>query len=253
MVDTVKRFDNRVESYVRSRPHYPYAVLACLVEEYGLGPISIVADVGAGTGLLTRLLLIAGCTVQAVEPNERMRLAAAALLGGHPGYHSVAGTAEATSLPARSVDFVTAGQAFHWFDPPTARQEFQRILRPGGRVALVWNARREQGSPFLDGYQAIIARFGLDYTQVDHARVVDATTLAGFFGAAGYREHAFVNLQALDLLAVIDRLSSTSYMPAPDHPTYPAMVAAIETLFAAAAQHDRVIMEYDAKLYVGRL
>lgn len=251
-MDTVQRFDNRVESYVRSRPHYPYAVLACLVEQYGLGPVSIVADVGAGTGLLTRLLLTAGCTVYAVEPNERMRLAAAALLGGHPGYHSVAATAEATALPARSVDFVTAGQAFHWFAPPVARQEFQRILRPGGRVALVWNARREQGSLFLDGYQAITAQFGLDYTQVNHAHVVDAATLNAFFGAAGYRQHTFVNQQSLDLPGVIDRLSSTSYMPAPSHPTYPAMVAALEKLFAAAAQHDRVVMEYDTNLYVGR-
>lgn len=253
MLETVARFDNRVLSYVRGRPQYPLALLGCLVTEYGLGPTSVVADVGAGTGLLTRLLLTAGCTVHAVEPNAHMRAAADALLGGHPGYVSRAGTAEATTLPAHSVDFVVAGQAFHWFDPAAARVEFCRILRPGGWVALIWNVRRETGTPFLAGYQALIEQFGLDYAQVDHTHVVDADRLAGFFGAAGYVQRTFVNRQPLDLAGVIDRISSTSYMPGPDHPSYPALLAQIRTLFATSAQDGRVIMEYATKLYIGQL
>ncbi|MBK8797001.1 MAG: class I SAM-dependent methyltransferase [Anaerolineales bacterium] len=140
MSDSINRFSNRVETYVRARPAYPYAVLACLVERYGLGPIATVADVGAGTGLLTRLLLTAGCTVHAIEPNPRMAAAAERMLGGHPGYRSQLGAAEATGLPDRSIDFVTAGQAFHWFDIPAARQEFRRILR-SGRPGLEWPPR----------------------------------------------------------------------------------------------------------------
>ena len=253
MPDTVARFDNRVATYVRARPTYPHTVLTCLVQEYGLGPVAHVADVGAGTGLLTRLLLTAGCSVCAIEPNARMRAAADALLGGHPGYRSAAGTAEATLLPARSVEFVTAGQAFHWFDPAAARVECRRILRPGGWVALLWNVRRETGAPFLAGYQALVEQFGIDYAQVDHTHVVDATRLAEFFGAAGYAHHTFANHQPLDLAGVIDRLGSTSYMPAPDHPTYPALLAAIRTLFEATAQQNRVILEYTTNLYIGPL
>lgn len=253
MPETVARFDNRVASYVRGRPHYPPALLACLVAEYGLGPTSVVADVGAGTGLSTRLLLTAGCAIHAVEPNAHMRAAADMLLGGHPGYLSRAGSAEATTLPDRSVDFVVAGQAAHWFDLAAARVEFGRILRPGGWVALVWNVRHEQGAPFLAGYQALVEQFGLDYAQVDHTHVIDAARLAGFFGAAGYTQHTFVNRQPLDLAGVIDRIGSTSYMPAPDHPTYPALLAAIRTLFAATAQSNRVSIEYATNLYIGRL
>lgn len=253
MAGTIERFDNRVASYVRGRPHYPTALLTCLVAEYGLGPRAVVADVGAGTGLLTRLLLTAGCAVHAVEPNAHMRAAADALLGGRPGYTSWAGSAEATTLPARSVDFVVAGQAFHWFDPLATQAEFRRILRPGGWVALVWNVRREVGTPFLRGYQALIEHFGIDYAQVDHTHVVDAARLTTFFGATGYVQHTFTNRQPLDLAGVIDRIASTSYMPAPDHPTYPALLAAIEALFTETAQQGRVLMEYATNLYIGRL
>lgn len=252
-MDTVTRFDNRVESYVRGRPHYPHAVLACLVREYGLGPTSIIADVGAGTGLLTRLLLTAGCAVTAVEPNDRMRQAADVMLGGHPGYHSRAGAAEATQLPERSVHFVTAGQAFHWFNPTEARRELRRILRPGGWVALVWNSRREQGAPFLDGYEALTRTYGIDYPQITHGHTVNGESLAAFFGPAGFTEYSFVNRQTMDLQGVIDRLSSTSYMPAPGHPAYAEMLESTRRLFAATATHNHVVMEYDTNLLVGRL
>jgi SAM-dependent methyltransferase len=253
MADTVNRFTNRVAMYVRARPSYPYAVLRCLVETYGLGPATAVADMGAGTGLLTRRLLTAGCTVRAVDPNDRMRAAADAMLGGHPGYTSQSGTAEATGLADRSVDFVTAGQAFHWFDVPKAHAESRRILRPGGYVALVWNARRASGTPFMDGYQQIIDTYGLDYTEVDHAQVVDEQTLADFFGDCGFAEHYFTNQQILDVEGVVGRLSSTSYMPAPDHPRYGAMVEAVEKLVSASAERGKVAMLYDTQLFVGRL
>lgn len=253
MLDSVSRFDNRVASYRRGRPSYPYAVLACLRQVYGLRPVACVADVGAGTGLLTRLLLTAGCTVYAVEPNAQMRHTAAAQLGGHPGYRSNAGSAEATHLPPRSVDFVTAGQAFHWFQQEAARAEFRRILRPGGWVALVWNERRVRGTPLLDGYQALVERFGAHVAQVDHTHVADASTLAGFFREGDYATHTFEQRQPLSRSGLVDRLASTSYMPGPDHAAYGALLEAIDALFAAAAVRDRVEMIYDTRLYVGRV
>ena len=136
---------------------------------------------------------------------------------------------------------------------PAARAEFRRILRPSGYAALVWNARRDSGTPFMDGYQQIIDTFGLDYTEVDHAHVVDEQTLAGFFGAGGYAEHGFTNQQILDLEGVIGRLSSTSYMPAPDHPRYGAMVEAVRKLVSATAVRGKVAMLYDTQLFVGRI
>jgi ubiquinone/menaquinone biosynthesis C-methylase UbiE len=135
-----------------------------------LGPGSVVADLGSGTGISTEPFLRLGCTVHAVEPNDAMRAAAEELLSGHPELRSVAGTAEATTLPGRSVDLVAAGQAFHWFRPDFARAEIARILRPGGRVALFWNRRRED-TAFGEAYEALLRRYGTDYAAVDHKNV----------------------------------------------------------------------------------
>ena len=124
-----------------------------------------------------------------------MRAAIGARLDGHPGFRLVDGAAEATGLPARSVDFVTAAQAFHWFDHAAARAEFRRILAPGGRVALIWNNRRRSGTPFLDGYERLLQEFGIDYERVDHPFVINPEVLGRFFGPRGYRRHEFPNRQ----------------------------------------------------------
>src|SRR5438876_6048912 len=139
MPDPTQRFSNRVENYVRYRPGYPKEVLTLLKAECGLKADSIIADIGSGTGILAELFLASGNRVFGVEPNREMREAGERLLQAYPRFTSIAGTAEATTLPNQSVDFITAGQAFHWFDRAQCLREFERILRPGGWVVLVWN------------------------------------------------------------------------------------------------------------------
>src|SRR5580658_4404950 len=140
-LDPTRRFSSRVEAYARYRPSYPRETLALLERECGLTPVSKIADIGSGTGLLARLFLDFGCEVTGVEPNPEMRVTGERMLLDKPRFHSVDGRAEATGLLAGSVDFVTAGQAFHWFEPAAARAEFQRILKTVGWVVLVWNER----------------------------------------------------------------------------------------------------------------
>src|ERR1035438_6574300 len=125
--DPTKRFSSRVEDYIRYRPSYPEAIVEWLARECGLTPQSRIADIGSGTGIFSGLFLQFGCQVDGVEPNAGMRAAAERLLAAEPRFHSVDGRAEATTLPAGSLDFVTAGQAYHWFDPDPARAEFRRI------------------------------------------------------------------------------------------------------------------------------
>jgi ubiquinone/menaquinone biosynthesis C-methylase UbiE len=257
--DPTRRFSDRVANYVRYRPGYPEALLATLVSEAGLGPESgsgsAVADVGSGTGISTELLLRAGGEVYAVEPNAEMRAAAEARLGGEPRFHSVAGTAEATTLPSASVDLVAAGQAFHWFDVERTRAELARILRdtPAGRaqVALFWNSRRTDASPFLRAYEELLQRFGTDYAEVDHTKI-GADTLERFFGER-YEKLVFLSHQDFDSEGLQGRLLSSSYAPGPGHPHHEPMLAALRRIFDQNQEEGRVRFVYDTKLYLGRL
>lgn len=250
-LDPTGRFTNRVEDYVRHRPGYPPALLAWLREAHGVSPAWTVADVGAGTGISARLFLEAGHPVIAVEPNPAMRAAADAALAGRPGYRSVAGRAEATTLPDASVDLVVAAQAFHWFDREAVRREWARILGPGGLALAVWNARRTGGTPFLDGYERLLRAHAPDYAQVAE-RYPTGEEMRGWFGAGFRGEAALESRQVLDLEGVRGRLLSSSYAPRPDQPGHAPMMEALERLFAGAAEGGRVAMEYDVRAYVGR-
>jgi SAM-dependent methyltransferase len=248
-VDPTIRFSDRVADYSRYRPAYPDALLTALQREVGLSAAAVVADIGSGTGISSELLLGIGCKVFAVEPNAEMRGAAEARLANEPRFHSVAGRAEATTLADRSVDAVTAGQAFHWFAAREARAEFIRILQPGGLVAVFWNTRRSEGSPFLSAYEEMLRQFGTDYMQVNH-RNVDAEALRLFFGR-GYESRVFSNVQVFDFDGLRGRLLSSSYAPGPGHPDHDPMLAALRQVFDAHHENGRVRMEYDTELFFG--
>ena len=177
---SARRFTDRASDYARWRPGYPSAVVTAIQDVSGLAPGWSVADIGSGTGISAKLFLDFGCTVFGVEPNEAMRGVAEERLGYESGFHSVDGTAEATTLADASVDLVTAAQAFHWFDRPAARREFARILRPPGWVAIIFNERLTD-TTFLHAYEALLHAHAEDYAYVDHRRVTEEM-LRAFFG-----------------------------------------------------------------------
>jgi SAM-dependent methyltransferase len=221
-----------------------------LAREAGVRPGAAVADVGSGTGILTRLLLDAGYRVLAVEPDAAMRAEAERALTERPGFASVPGSAEATGLADRSLDAVVAAQAFHWFDRARARAEFDRVLRPGGPVLLVWNVRHDAASPFMEGYAAVVRRHAVDPLAL--TRKDDREGVAAFFGAAGYREWTFTHANDLELEGLIGRAASASYMPAAADPRRAALEADLASLFASHAREGRVAFEYRTHVYLGR-
>jgi SAM-dependent methyltransferase len=246
------RFSDRVENYIRYRPSYPPAVLDILREEIGLSRGWMVADVGSGTGISAELLLKNGNEVFAVEPNGPMRSAAERLLAGYAKFHSVDGTAEATTLAASSVDAVVAAQAFHWFDPQTFGVECRRILKPSGWAALLWNARRLDSTPLLREYEALLKKYGTDYAQVRHENV-DASRLDLFFGKGQWRKRLVDNEQRLTLDGFRGRALSSSYVPAAGDPAQAAMLGELDELFARRQRDGQVVIEYDTEIYFGRL
>lgn len=246
------RFTGRVESYRRFRPGYPPAVVDLLRRECGLCPDSTIADIAAGTGLLSEILLAEGFSVTAVEPNDEMRAACATLKEKFPNLHVIPGTAETTGLPDHSVDLITVGQAAHWFDLPQTRAEFARILRSGGWCAIIYNNRRLTGDPFHDGYERLLRDYGIDYLSVKQQHV-GRKRLAQFFSPSPMQCATLPNAQSLSFEALEGRILSASYMPQPGQPRFEEMRAAIQQLFAETESGGAVTMHQDCLVCYGRL
>ena len=245
--DPTRRYGDRVEHYARHRPSYPRELLELFRTRLRLTDAHIVADVGSGTGILSKLFLDNGNTVHGIEPNPEMAAAAESAFAGFPRFHGVRGRAEATGLASASVDLVVAGQAFHWFDAEATRCEFRRILKAGGAVALVWNSRRTEGTPFLAAYEAFLHRWGNDYAAISR-RYRDSRSLERFFAPEGYEEYSFPNAQVLDFEGLRGRLLSSSYSPAPNDPRHEPMLAALGALFATHHHEGRVCLEYETEV-----
>ena len=251
MSSSTERFTSRVETYAKYRPTYPTAVIDLLRSECGLTAEATVADVGSGTGILSELVLKNGNEVIGVEPNQAMRLAAEHLLSGYSRFRSVAGSAEASTLPSGSVDLITAGQAFHWFDAAAARREFARILKPNGSCALIWNDRQLDSTEFLRGYEALLRQYGTDYAKVQEFNPRDVITK--FFAPAGFTLKQFANRQEFGYDGFKGRVLSASYTPEPGNPTFEPMLSALRKLFDTYQVDGKVAFEYDTKVFYGKL
>jgi SAM-dependent methyltransferase len=251
-LNPTQRFSSRVENYIRYRPHYPSAIVDLFHHECGLTRTSVIADIGSGTGILSEMLLENGYPVFGVEPNREMREAAERLLKRYPGFRSISGTAEATTLASQSVDLITVAQAFHWFDREQARAEFGRIRRSDGRVALLWNDRDITSHPFLQAYEQLVRTFGTDYQAVNH-RQIDAEAIGAFFGANRFEQSVFPNRQVFDWNALKGRLMSSSYAPEPGHPGHEPMLKELQALFQQYQTGGTVAFEYRTIVYCGSL
>jgi SAM-dependent methyltransferase len=248
--NAVARFSDRVEDYVKYRPGYPSQVVDFLQNRCGLNSKSVVADIGSGPGNLARLFVAISCELFAVEPNAPMREAGEQLLGSANGYHSIDGTAEGTRLPTHTIDFITVGQAFHWFDWPRAKSEFLRILRPGGWVALLWNERLTDSTTFLQEYEALLLEYGTDYKEVRHEQSYN--NISDFFGGR-FDQAAFPNQQLVDFDGLRGRLLSSSYVPSAESPRCAPMLHDLQGLFDKHQRGDRVSIDYQTRLYCGQL
>lgn len=246
-----ERFSSRVENYVRFRPSYPKEVVNVLREACGINPKSVVADIASGTGLFTRLLLENGNRVLGVEPNKDMRLAGERYLADFPNFMSIAGTAESTTLPDRSVDLISCAQAAHWLKREEALREFQRILKPERFAVILFNDRKVRGNPFSDDYEQLVVEYGTDYSEVQRmGRIFEGLE---FFAPYRCEKRTLPNHQDFDYQSLEGRLLSSSYAPQRGDPSFEPMIAMLKRLFEKHAHSGRVRMEYDTNIYFGKL
>ncbi len=249
--DAKQRFSNRVADYVRYRPGYPSAVLDLLRSECGLQSSHVIADIGSGTGIMSKLFLENGNRVFGVEPNTEMRQAGEEYLASYDGFSSIEGSAESTTLGDSSIDFVTAGQAFHWFEKEKTRTEFRRILRGKGWVVAAWNFRDKEAS-FGRAYEDILVKYGTDYMRVRES-YPDGHDIKAFFLGGEFFERTLPNDRPLNCAGLAGLLRSASYMPQKTHANFSPMMNALRELFLRHQENGSVSMKYTTHMYFGQL
>jgi ubiquinone/menaquinone biosynthesis C-methylase UbiE len=250
--DPTKRFSDRVSNYVRFRPDYPSELVDYLADYCDLNSRSMIADIGAGTGIFSRLLLKRGFTVYAVEPNQAMLEEAVRELSANKNFHAIQAKAEASRLECASVDCIVCAQAFHWFNNESTKKEFQRILKPDGSVALIWNKRLSQVDAFSVAYEQLLKDASTDYTQVNHQNLVDAD-FAKFYKSGNYTLNKYPNLQVFNEEGFIGRAYSSSYVPPKETEQGKLFLKSLEILFEKFSVDGTVNFHYETELYLGKI
>lgn len=245
---STERFSDRVVDYLRYRPSYPESVIDDLAALCSMTPWSVVADVGSGTGKLTELFIKGGFTVIGVEPNAEMREAAEQIFSSASGFRSVAGSAENTLLDDESVDLIVAGQAFHWFDPLAAKSEFTRVLKPKGKIALIWNQRSVEKS-FQYDYDTMLREYCEEYTLSNHRNVSDAD-IAEFCAPRAVKILKYDYKQQFNLTGFLGRMYSASYTPAAGTDKRRILNQAAQLLFEKHARGGVLDFEYETVVYL---
>lgn len=251
MVNIAEVFTPLAADYARYRPGYPTELLDDIVAVCGLQPTWQIADIGSGTGNLARLFLQAGYQVVGVEPNREMREPAERQLASYPTFRSLDGTAESIPLADQSIDLITVGQAIHWFDIIQARNEFLRILRPGGWVAVTWNDRAGWDAAFAEAYGAIRQTYAQLRTVT--CDVPLSTGVDNLFGAVRPRHVSFPHAQQFDLPGFLGRVRSSGVLPLPGMPGCDEITEQLTVLFHQYQQDGLVKYYYLAQLYFGQL
>ena len=248
MSKPTERFSDRISNYVKYRPSYPPELVDTLIAECHLNSRSTIADVGSGTGIFSRLMLDKDCYVSGVEPNKNMRESAEQQFTGYHKFSSIDGQSERTGLDDASIDLITAAQSFHWFETGDTRLEFNRILKPGGHVALIWNQRKID-QPFQIEYDRMLRKFAPDYGTVNHMNI-SSEDIQDFFSPNKVVKFEFENSQVFDLAGFLGRMQSSSYTPKTGTRAHARLIRAAEELFNRYQSRETISFDYNSVFYL---
>lgn len=253
MANTVERFDGRAEDYDRYRERYDARELLTLLREWsGLTPDWLIADVGAGTGMLADVFLANGNRVIAIEPNAGMRAACTRLHEGERRLEIRDGTAEATGLPDASVDVVANGRALHWFDVKAAMQEFKRVLRPGGWLVVVAGGRTERGREANEALTRMLQEFTGDLMYREKAYKVYGD-VKDLFNGSEYRHYERGGEMRMNWDQLRGMTLSLSHAPLVDDPRFPRFENLLRDYFDRYQKDGVVTLETRCWVNAGRM
>lgn len=251
-IDPTKRFSKTVENYLAYRPGYPSEIIDYMNDELGFHSDAVVADIGSGTGKLTTLFTKNGNPTFAVEPNEAMRSPAELLFKEYHNFKSIDGTAERTTLSDYSIDFIIAGQAFHWFDHQKTKTEFRRVLKDDGMVLLVWNKRMDDKSAFMKAYNDYLIDWATDYEETS-LRKIDHNALSDFYSPNEFERKDFYHFQSFDFEGLKGRYLSCSYAFDSEHPKHEEAINVLSSIFERFQESGIVKMWYRTEVYYGTI
>ncbi len=244
-------FSGKSQQYAKGRPSYSAALMEYLFTVVGVRAKTQVADIGAGTGIFSRLLLERGCDVVCVEPNVDMRSVAVDALEGFSSASFSEGSAEATGLEDASVDFITVAQAFHWFDVDLFKKESRRILKPHGKALLVWNMRDTQ-SVFSMEQHSIFSRYCKSFKGFSGGKMSDDTLISEYFSGC-YTYAEFDNPVVYSKSTFINRCLSSSYSLRSGDVHFAEYIGELEQLFDRFSKEGTLVVSEKSVVYWGYL
>ena len=250
-MDNTIKFTGKAAVYAKARPNYAMEFIEYLYNDVGMNSSSVIADIGSGTGILSKALLEKGSVVYCVEPNNDMRETAENNLSNFSNFHSVRGKAENTTLRAGSVDFIVVAQAFHWFDVESFRVECQRILKPNGKVILVWNTRVNT-SELVKENALICKKYCPNFVGFSGGDEHKDDNIASFF-KEDFEDRRFSNDLQFDKIKFVERCLSASYSLKETDSDYKSYISELEALFEKYSVNDILTMPNETTAYIGQV
>ena len=248
---STNKYTGRAANYAKYRPGYPHEIIGLLEREIDLDQTKDIADIGSGTGKLSKLFLENENLVYGVEPNTEMRETAEKLLKNNINFISINGTAEFTALADHCVDMIISGHAFHWFDTDKAKNEIRRIIRKDGYVVLIWNVRKRENPPVMADYEKLLVNFCPGYNP-EKSSTVDEKIFNKFYGVKNFKLAMFRNSQLLDFTGLKGRLLSSEYVPI-DTKDNKEILGKLKEIFDKRSKDGFIKFEYDTKIYYGKI
>ena len=244
----IERFSPLVENYAKYRPGYPEQILFTLEKHFGINNEKIIADIGSGTGQLSKLFVNKYYQTYGIEPNAAMRMVSINEFATYLNFKAIKGTAEQTFLYSESIDLIVAGQSFHWFDNEMSKIEFNRILKHKGIIALIWNERKNE-TEFMQRYERLLQKHCSNY-KINNHKEYDYRKIKELFSEKKVDLFIFENQQKMDFTAFIGRLKSCSYCPSENDKHYAFLMRGMNKLYENYKCEENITIEYNTLMFV---
>ena len=252
MLEPTRHFSKKAENYMKYRWRYPKEVLDYLKSSVGLQKSWNIADIGYGTGILTKILLDNGNNVIGVEPNDDMRNAGEEYLKDYSNFVSMNAKAEESKIKDNSLELITVAQAIHWFNPEKTKIEFNRILKDNGIIFIIFNRRSKERSDFIIDYDNINKKYNKDFKYTNN-NPSNGNLIINYLLDDKIHYHSIDNKISEGFESFKGGFLSASFIPDETSENYTEMINELKDIFDKHKNNDKITFEYSTEIYWGHL